>query len=69
MKEEYGINLIKSPEEKAPYDAVIVAVKHDELVELNPEFFSSISSGKPILVDVKGIYDRKRFGDFVLWRL
>ncbi len=69
VKAEYGIDLIERPEEGAPYDAVIVAVKHDEFKELSPEFFSSICRTKPIVLDVKGIYDREKFKDLILWRL
>ncbi len=69
VKREYGIELLERPEEGAPYDAVIVAVKHDEFKGLSPEFFSSICRTKPIVLDVKGIYDREKFKDLILWRL
>ncbi|WP_456342416.1 nucleotide sugar dehydrogenase [Thermovibrio sp.] len=69
VKKEYGVELLKSPKEKAPYDAVIVAVKHREFLNLEPDFFKEISISKPIIVDVKGIYDRKKFKECLLWRL
>jgi UDP-N-acetyl-D-galactosamine dehydrogenase len=69
VKREYGIELLNSPESCAPYDAVIVAVKHDQFKELPPDFFRSITVGRPVLIDVKAIYDREAFKDFVLWRL
>jgi len=69
VKEEYEIELLNSLEEKAPYDAFIVAVKHEEFKSLSPEFFKKLSVSKPIIVDVKGIYDREKFKDFVIWRL
>ncbi|WP_163328188.1 nucleotide sugar dehydrogenase [Desulfurobacterium thermolithotrophum] len=69
VKKEYGIELLNSPEELAPYDAVIIAVKHDKFKKLTPEFFKRISISKPIVIDVKGIYDREQFKDIVLWRL
>jgi len=69
VKREYGIELIERPEEGAPYDAVIVAVKHDRFKSLSPEFFSSICRTKPVVLDVKGIYDREKFKDLILWRL
>ena len=69
MKEEYGIELLKSPEEMAPYDAVVVAVRHEEFRKLTPEFFKKISVSKPIVIDVKGIYNREEFKEVVLWRL
>ncbi|ADU96573.1 nucleotide sugar dehydrogenase [Thermovibrio ammonificans HB-1] len=69
FKREYGVELIESVEAEAPYDAVVVAVKHDSFKELPPEFFRSILGEPPILIDVKGIYNRERFKDFLLWRL
>jgi UDP-N-acetyl-D-galactosamine dehydrogenase len=69
VKREYGIELIGSPQERAPYDAVIVAVKHDQFKGLKPEFFESISKSRPIVLDVKGIYDREEFKNLILWRL
>ncbi|WP_274530075.1 UDP binding domain-containing protein [Desulfurobacterium thermolithotrophum] len=63
------MELLNSPEELAPYDAVIIAVKHDKFKKLTPEFFKRISVSKPIVIDVKGIYDREQFKDIVLWRL
>ncbi|WP_456419141.1 nucleotide sugar dehydrogenase [Thermovibrio sp.] len=69
VKKEYGVELLKSPKEKAPYDAVIVAVKHREFLNLEPDFFKGISISKPIIVDVKGIYDREKFKECLLWRL
>jgi len=69
VEREYGIELLKTPHQEAPYDAVVVAVKHDQFKELQPEFFREVSASKPIVVDVKGIYDRERFKDLILWRL
>ncbi len=69
VKKIYGIDLLNSVEEEAPYDAVIVAVKHKEFLNLKPSFFEKISKGRPIIVDVKGIYDRKTFPSSIIWRL
>ena len=69
VKREYGIELLKTPHQEAPYDAVVVAVKHEEFKELQPEFFKEISVSKPIVIDVKGIYDREKFKELILWRL
>jgi UDP-N-acetyl-D-galactosamine dehydrogenase len=53
VKHEYGINMT----EKAGtnYDAVILAVNHKDYMNLDEEYFKSITNGKGILVDVKGI--------------
>ncbi len=69
VEREYGIKLLNKPEDEQPYDAVIVAVKHDPFKRLQPEFFKRISVSRPIIVDVKGIYDREKFKDCLLWRL
>ncbi len=69
VKREYGIELVASPESGAPYDAVIVAVKHREFTSLNLDFFKKISVSRPIIVDVKGIYPREEFKETLLWRL
>ena len=69
VEREYGIRLLSFPEEKSPYDAIIVAVKHEEFKTLTPEFFRKISASKPVILDVKGIYDKSKFKDVILWRL
>ena len=38
------------------YDAVIVAVAHDEYKTLDTDYFKSIMKKNPILVDLKGLY-------------
>ena len=52
--EHYGFSLIK--EAKGVYDAVIVAVNHDDYSNLTDSDFSKWLSPKGIVVDVKGIY-------------
>jgi UDP-N-acetyl-D-galactosamine dehydrogenase len=69
VQEIYGIKMLKSIEQEAPYDAIVVAVKHKEFLNLSPSFFSRLSKGNPIIIDVKGIYDRKLFTGARLWRL
>jgi UDP-N-acetyl-D-galactosamine dehydrogenase len=53
VKEEYGIEMNEIHDN---YDAIIVAVNHDEYMNLNEDYFKSLSKGKGILVDIKGIY-------------
>ncbi|GIV42165.1 MAG: UDP-N-acetyl-D-galactosamine dehydrogenase [Vicingaceae bacterium] len=57
LKHEYGFSLVEKPGEG--YDAVIVAVAHDEYKDLNEEYFKSLLSEGGLLVDVKGIYRGK----------
>jgi UDP-N-acetyl-D-glucosamine/UDP-N-acetyl-D-galactosamine dehydrogenase len=51
------------------YDAVIVAVAHDEYKKLDNAYYSSIMNNSPILMDLKGLYDFKNEGNLTYWRL
>jgi UDP-N-acetyl-D-galactosamine dehydrogenase len=51
------------------YDAVIIAVNHDEYKELGMDYFRSIMNGSPILFDLKAIFDRPDEPNMVYWRL
>jgi UDP-N-acetyl-D-glucosamine/UDP-N-acetyl-D-galactosamine dehydrogenase len=50
------------------YNAVIVAVSHEEYRTLDEGFFSSVTLPNAVLVDVKGIY-RNRIKNMVYWSL
>lgn len=73
VMDDYGIRLIQSPESCKPYDAVILAVRHDAIVEwLSIGNLKAISNGgSPILMDVKGVFSRDELADtdFIHWRL
>ncbi len=62
----YGFELIDQL--RSDYDAIIVAVAHNEFMTLDESYFTSISSAQPILVDVKGVY-RKKIKEMVYWSL
>lgn len=79
VKREYGIELTKFENIKN-MDAVIVAVGHKEYMELNLEFIKKLYEEKPVslnsedklvLVDVKGIFDKKeaQLKNYLYWRL
>jgi len=55
--ENYGFSLI--PESKGKYDAVVVAVNHDDYAELDEDDFKKWLNPNGIVVDVKGIYRNK----------
>ncbi len=64
MSSEYDRELISNPfNSDKLYDAIIVSVAHHQFTELNNENYKSISSGTPIILDVKGIVDEPS------WRL
>ena len=51
-------NFINNPLDRdEKYDAIIVAVAHDEFVKYTPKEFKQLSQGKLVLLDIKGIYN------------
>ena len=66
IKTEYGYEL--SPEPKPKYDAVIVAVNHEEYANLSHDYFQELLTPKGIFVDLKGIY-RGKMNGFTYWSL
>ena len=58
MEHEYGVALVS--EAQNDYDAVIVAVNHQEYLTLDENYFQSIlKDDNGVFVDVKGIYKNK----------
>ena len=63
-KESKGLNFIDElPLNSKKYDAIIVAVGHDDFKKLETKDYVSMSSGTPIVIDVKGVVDKPT------WRL
>lgn len=72
VKKEYGIGLIDDIHKGAPYDSIIIAVKHDDFMKnYDLKFFKKISTNPPILFDVKGVYNKNDaiHSGFLYWRL
>lgn len=67
---EYGINLCPLDALK-PCDALVVAVAHQEYRYLSVEALRAMMNGTPLIIDVKGIYDRQIIenSDIRFWRL
>ncbi|PKR81263.1 nucleotide sugar dehydrogenase [Brumimicrobium salinarum] len=58
MKKEYGVELAKSTAED--YDAVIVAVNHQEYLNLEEKDFKAyLKDGNGVFVDIKGVFKNK----------
>lgn len=57
LMHEYGYGLCD--EIRNDYDAVIIAVPHDSYLELNDDYFCSISNENAMIADLKGIYRNK----------
>ena len=66
IKHEYGFEL--TSEIGNNYDAIIVAVSHQEYKDLDENYFKSISAPKGIVVDLKGIY-RGKIKELMYWSL
>lgn len=65
---EYELQMVEQPGKD--YDAVVVAVMHEQFLNLTEDYFLSIikPDGKGILFDVKGIY-RKKIQHLTYWSL
>ncbi|MBL4593087.1 MAG: nucleotide sugar dehydrogenase [Flavobacteriales bacterium] len=66
LKEEYGFGLV--PDMASDYDAVVVAVNHKDYSNFDEEYFKSITSENPVIVDIKGIY-RGKINNLTYWSL
>lgn len=68
--EEHGIE-IKEFSSVVGIDALVVAVAHDEFRKLTLEKIIEVQNGNPILIDVKGIYDKNKAEDMNItyWRM
>ena len=73
VQTQYGFQLLDDVARDAPYDALVVAVKHDVFQSLLPlsELASLAVRDRGILVDVKAIYDRSsaEAAGLTYWRL
>lgn len=63
---EYGLTLSDRPSDN--YDAVIVAVSHDEYKQMTMQDFRSLMNNAPILMDLKGLYQNDD-ENMTYWRL
>jgi UDP-N-acetyl-D-glucosamine/UDP-N-acetyl-D-galactosamine dehydrogenase len=64
---EYRLTLADKISED--YDAVIVAVAHENYKHLDKSYFLSIMNEKPILMDLKGLFDFQTDETLTYWRL
>lgn len=66
LKEEYGFGLVT--EMANDYDAVVVAVNHKDYSNFDEDYFKSITSENPVIVDIKGIY-KDKINNLTYWSL
>jgi UDP-N-acetyl-D-galactosamine dehydrogenase len=68
LKHEYGFGLVEKPAANS-YDAVILAVSHEEYSQLDEQFFKALlKDGKGVVVDIKGLY-RGKLKELEYWSL
>lgn len=60
LQHEYGFGLKASPE--GQYNAVVVAVNHNEYVGLSENYFAGLLTQNGIVADIKGVYKGKISG-------
>lgn len=67
---EYGVTLVPMAALKESA-AVVAAVAHREYRELSPADLAGMMDGRPVLVDVKGMYDQRALAEagIRVWRL
>ncbi|MEL6945113.1 MAG: UDP binding domain-containing protein, partial [Bacteroidota bacterium] len=66
LSHEYKLALVD--EVSNNYDAVIIAVAHQEYKDLSLDYYKSIMNGSPILIDLKGVFEPSEV-DIPYWRL
>jgi UDP-N-acetyl-D-galactosamine dehydrogenase len=66
VKEEYQFDLIKDPAND--YDVVVAAVSHDKYLNLNEDYFKSITTNNSLFVDIKGVF-RSKINKLEYWSL
>ena len=66
VKRMYGLNLIEKPH--GNYDAIVVAVGHDDYKTLTEDYFTGLVHPNAVIVDVKGLY-RDKIHNLKYWSL
>lgn len=68
LKHEYGFELVAEPKSGA-YDAIILAVAHNDFLELPESHFKNLlRDGKGVVIDIKGLY-RGKIQELDYWSL
>jgi UDP-N-acetyl-D-galactosamine dehydrogenase len=65
LSHEYGITLVDEPIGK--YDIIVLAVGHQEYIQMKPQDFQDLSKDELYIFDIKGVLDSKVFKNY--WRL
>jgi UDP-N-acetyl-D-galactosamine dehydrogenase len=57
-KHEYGVNLLNEFPVPGQYDALVVAVAHDEFKQLGIAGLRSLANGRAVIYDIKGMFGK-----------
>jgi UDP-N-acetyl-D-galactosamine dehydrogenase len=57
VEEEYGFKLVSKPRQE--YNVIILAVSHEEYMNITEEDFKKLGNSNTLIYDVKGIYRNK----------
>ena len=66
MLQQYGFSLVKQVDKD--YDAVILAVNHEDLNKMDEDYFLSITRPNALFMDVKGVF-RNKITRMTYWSL
>ncbi|MFM8358710.1 MAG: UDP binding domain-containing protein, partial [Verrucomicrobiota bacterium] len=73
VEHEYGVHLLADVDRGGPYDAIILAVKHRNLVtEFTLDRLKALGNGRPpLIMDVKGFFPARAYCEAGLdyWQL
>lgn len=58
VEDEYGVSVLPDLPAPSEYDALVVAVGHDEFRKLGIEGLRSLANGRAIIYDIKGMFDK-----------
>ena len=67
VEHEYNLSMIAEVSDS--YDAVIVAVAHEEYKNLDSSYYTNLMNEDAILFDLKGMYPKELFDNLDYWRL
>ncbi|KFN48867.1 nucleotide sugar dehydrogenase [Arenimonas composti] len=54
-RREYGVDLLAEPPQAGAYDAVVIAVAHDQFRALGAEGIRALANGRAVVYDIKGL--------------
>jgi UDP-N-acetyl-D-galactosamine dehydrogenase len=66
FKHEYGLEMIEKAGNN--YDAIVLAVMHQEYKTMDVSYFTSLCNTSPVFIDIKGIF-KNRLQGFTYWSL